>query len=131
MLPPLTDTNRPYWTGGANGELLVERCRECRRWQHPPTGRCSACGGNAAPEPTSGRGTVFSYTVNRHQYHPDVPPPYVIAIVELDEQSDLRIPTNLVDCDPDDIRIGASVQVTFEQHGDVHVPVFTPAEEDA
>lgn len=124
ILPPLTETNRPYWTGGSEGELLVERCRRCRRWQHPPTGECGACGGATTPEATNGTGTVFSFTVNRHQYHPEVPPPYVIAIVELDEQVDLRIPTNIVDCDPADVSIGDRVRVRFEQHDDVFVPTF-------
>jgi uncharacterized OB-fold protein len=75
----------------------------------------------------SGRGTIFTYTVNRHQYHPDVPPPYVIAIVELDEQPDLRVVANVVGCDEPDLRIGLPVEVGFEQHGEHHVPVFAPA----
>lgn len=127
LLPTLTASNRPYWTGGAAGTLLVERCQACRRWQHPPTGTCEACGGSTGPEPVSGRGTVFTFTVNHHRYHPDVPPPYVIAVVELDEQADLRVPTNIVDCAPEDVRIGAPVRVRFEQHGEVHVPVFVLA----
>ncbi len=127
LLPTLTARDRPYWTGGADGTLLVERCRECRRWQHPPTGTCEACGGSAEPEPVSGRGTVFTFTVNHHRYHPDVPPPYVIAVVELDEQAGLRLPTNIVDGAPADVRIGAPVRVRFEQHGEVHVPVFALA----
>ncbi len=124
ILPQLSATNRPYWTGGAAGQLLVERCTACRTWQHPPTGTCEQCGGDAVAEPVSGRGTVFTFTVNHQQYHPDVPPPYVIAVVELVEQADLRVPTNIVDCDPDHVRIGAPVQVCFEQHDDVFVPVF-------
>lgn len=124
MLPSLTATDRPYWTGGAHGALLIERCASCRRWQHPPAGTCGTCGGDAAPQPVSGVGTVFTFTVAHHQYHPDVPPPYVIAVVELAEQPDLRVPTNIVDCDPDDVRIGARVRVRFEQHGEVFVPVF-------
>lgn len=124
MLPPLTPTTRPYWTGGAQGALLVERCGACHRWQHPPTGTCGTCGGAAVPEPVSGRGAVFTFTVAEHQYHPDVPPPVVIAVVELAEQAGLRLPTDIVDCEPDDVRIGAPVHVRFEQHGEVFVPVF-------
>src|SRR5690606_41632961 len=117
--------NRAYWTGGASGQLLVERCGTCRSWQHPPTGTCGRCGADAEPEPVSGRGTVFTFTVNHQQYHPEVPPPYVIAVVELEEQADLRLPTNIVGCPPEAVTIGAAVRVTFEQHGDIHVPVFT------
>ena len=129
MLPSLTPETRPFWTGGATGSLLIERCGTCRRWQHPPTGTCTECGGSAGPEPVSGAGTVFTFTVNHQQFHPEVPPPYVIAVVELSEQEGLRLPTNLVDCDPDEVRIGAAVRVRFEQHGEVFVPVFVLEDE--
>jgi len=129
ILPPLDDRNRPFWTGGRVGQLLIERCVTCDRWQHPPAGRCEACGGDVVPTPTSGRGSVFTYTVNGHQYHPNVPPPYVIAIVELAEQADLRVVANVVGCDEPGLRIGLPVQVQFEEHGEHHVPVFAPAAE--
>jgi uncharacterized OB-fold protein len=128
ILPTLTDVNRPFWTGGRTGHLLIERCGACGRWQHPPQGTCEACGEPAVPEPVSGSGTVFSFTLNHQQFHPDVPPPYVIAIVELAEQADLRVPTNLVDCDPDLVAIGQPVEARFEDHGEVFVPVFAPAD---
>lgn len=126
ILPPLDDTNRPFWTGGHEGRLLIERCGACRRWQQPPEGRCGACGGDVEPTAVSGRGTVFTFTVNEQRYHPDVPPPYVIAIVELDEQRHLRVVANVVDCDPADVRIGLPVHVAFEDHGEHAVPVFVP-----
>lgn len=126
ILPELTDANRAFWTGGADGQLLILRDRQTGRWVHPGDAD-DVASGRVAPEPVSGRGTVFTYTVNEQQYHPQVPPPYVIAIVELDEQDDLRIPTNIVGCDPGDVRIGMPVEVCFEAHGDVHVPLFRPA----
>ncbi len=127
ILPPLTDVDRPFWTGGRDGALLIQRCVGCRRWVHPPTDEgCPDCGGELAYEPVSGNGTVFAFTVNHQQFHPDVPPPYVIAIVELDEQEDLRLPTNLVDVDPDALECGMPVQVRFEHNGEVYLPVFAP-----
>ncbi len=128
ILPPLNDLNRPFWTGGANGELLIMRCEQCRRWVHPPAPRCDACSGDLQPEPASGRGTLFTYTVNAQPFHPDVPPPYVIAIVELNEQTDLRLPANIVHCDPDALSCGMAVRVLFEPHGEIFVPVFEPDE---
>ena len=126
ILPALDDANRAFWTGGADGRLVLERCDACDRWQHPPTGTCERCGGTTSSAPASGRGTVFTYTVNHQQYHPEVPPPYVIAIVELDEQPDLRIVANIVDCAEPELRIGLPVEVGFEAHGEHHVPVFAP-----
>jgi len=127
ILPPLDDVNGPFWTGGRDGTLLIQRCAGCRRWVHPPTGAgCPECGGELAYEPVSGNGTVFAFTVNHQQFHPDAPPPYVIAIVELDEQEDLRLPTNLVDVDPEALECGMPVEVRFEHNGEVYLPVFAP-----
>jgi uncharacterized OB-fold protein len=129
ILPQLNDLNRAFWTGGAAGELRIQRCTACRRWVHPPVAACPACAGRLAPEAVSGRGTVFTYTVNHQRFRPEVPPPYVIAIVELAESPDLRIPTNLVGCVPEQVSCGMPVRVVFERHGELHVPLFEPAEE--
>ena len=127
MIPPLTSLNRPFWTGGATGELLILRCRECRHWIHPPASPCPACGGAIVEaEAVSGTGTVFTYTVNWYPFNPDVALPVLIALVQLTEQEGLRFTTNIVDCAPSDLHIGMPVQVRFEQHGDVWVPVFAP-----
>lgn len=78
------------------------------------------------PQPVSGRGSVFTFTVNRHTFNPALPVPYVIAIVELIEQVGLRITSNLVDCDAEKVHIAMPVVVTFEQAGEAWVPLFRP-----
>jgi uncharacterized OB-fold protein len=128
MLPRLTDANRSFWTGGSTGRLLVPRCRECRRWVLPASTTCAACGQATAPEAVSGNATVYTYTLNAYQFHPDIPPPNLIAIVVLDEQDDLRLATNLVRCEESDVRVGMPVSVLFERHGEVFYPVFAPVE---
>jgi uncharacterized protein len=127
ILPAITDVNRAFWTGGANGELLIQRCTDCGRWVHPPVERCPHCTGELRAEPVSGDGAVFAFTENFQQFHPDVPPPYLIAIVELVERTDLRLPTNLVRCAAADVRVGMPVRVVFEPNGALFVPVFEPA----
>ena len=131
IIPPLDDVNTPFWTGGSNGELLISYCDRCERWVHPPAAKCAVCGAPLTPRPVRGTGTIFTYTVNRHQYHPDVPLPYVIAIVDLDEQSDLRLPTNIVRCDIETLQCGLPVRVVFERHGHVFVPLFEPQSSEA
>ena len=55
--------------------------------------------------------------------------PYIIAWVSIDEQPDVRLTTNLVDIEPDDVRIGMPVRVLFEHAEDVWLPLFTPVED--
>ena len=70
---------------------------------------------------------VHSYTVNEQDWNPTMPAPYVIALVELEAQVGLRLMTNIVACEPADVTIGMPVQVVFEQHEDVWIPLFEPA----
>lgn len=131
MLPALDDANRAFYTGGGEGQLLVGRCASagCRRWALPPNATCPACGSELVAEPVSGRARLMTWTVNSHPYHPDVAVPYVIAIVVLEEQEDLRVATNLVDVPASDeaLRAGMALTVAFENHGEVFYPVFRPA----
>ncbi|MET0361568.1 MAG: OB-fold domain-containing protein [Sphingobium sp.] len=132
---PLPATDRdtlPYWTGGSKGELLIERCRPCGYYIHPPTGFCPKCESrDTAPEPVSGRATITSFTVNHKQWMPELPVPYVLALVSIVEQDDVRLATNIVDCAPDDVQMGMEVAVQFEQNEDLWVPLFAPVREGA
>jgi uncharacterized OB-fold protein len=130
-LPTLDDSSRPYWTAGAAGELRIAHCGGCRRYFHPPRAGCPDCGGALEFVAVSGDATLFTYTVAFQQFHPAVPTPFVIALVELAEQPDLRLVTNIVDCEPAALVSGMPLQVRFEQHdldtGTVFVPVFAPS----
>ncbi len=126
VLPALDDTNEFFWTSGADGRLRFLRCQGCGYFLHPPGPRCPRCGSTElAPEPVSGRGTVFTFTVN-HQQWAGPEDPWVIAIVALDEQDDLRLTTNVVDCPADQISIGQPVEVTFDERDGVWFPLFRP-----
>jgi acetyl-CoA acetyltransferase/uncharacterized OB-fold protein len=126
-LPLLTPWNRFFWTAGADGSLAVQGCRGCGRLRHPPAPRCPDCSStDLAPTRVSGRGTVEAVTVNHQQWHPAFPPPYVVAIVALEEDPAVRLTTNIVNCEPGDVFIGMPVRVVFEHHDDVWLPVFEP-----
>ena len=126
-LPALTVDNRAFWTGGGRGELSIYRCRDCRYWVHPPVRFCPQCESRQVePEAASGRGTVASFTVNHQKWEPDLAVPYVMALVELEEQPDVRLVANVVNCPTGSVHIGMPVQVCFEEHGDVWVPLFEP-----
>lgn len=126
MLPALDDANRAFWTGGSTGRLLVPRCSACSRFALPPPSSCPVCGAEMLVEAVTGRATLLTWTLNSYQYHPDVPPPTLIAIVELVEQAGLRLATNLVNCGEADLTPDMPVKVLFERHGEVYYPVFEP-----
>jgi len=126
VLPRLDDANRFFWTSGEDGRLRFLRCSARQHYVHPPSPRCPYClEASLAPEPVSGRGVVHSFTVNHQQWIPGSDD-YVIGLVTVAEQDDVRLTTNLVDCGPDDVRIGMAVEVTFEQVDDVWLPLFRP-----
>lgn len=127
-LPALTPDTAPFWQGGAHGVLMIDRCTSCTRWFHPPSPICPHCGSfEVSPQPVSGHGKVMSYTVNHQPWTPELKEPYVVAIVELVEQPGLRVLSNVVDCEIDRVTIGLPVQVRFEQHEDVWLPLFAPS----
>ncbi len=125
-----------FWAAGADGVLRFLRCRSCGYYLHPPGPRCPACGSlDLLPEAVSGRGVIHSFTVNRQPWDGDERP-YAVALVELAEQSGLRLTTNLVGVDPSDVAIGDPVRVVFEHRsfpgrGEVWFPLFEPDAEVA
>ena len=68
---------------------------------------------------------MYSFTVN-HQPWDGTADSYIIGVVEMDEQAGLRLMTNIVDVTPDAMHIGMRVEVVFEDHAPIHLPVFRP-----
>lgn len=128
VLPKVAPENEHFWHGGEHGELRFLRCTSCGHWIHPPAPICPVdLSKDLEVAAASGDAVVHTYTVNHHPWIPGFDPPYVVAIVELPEQVGLRLTTNLVGIEPDDVEVGMPVQVTFEQHEDVWLPLFEPS----
>lgn len=126
-LPLLDDNNTAYWTGGEKGDLLIHRCSACGYYVHPPVNFCPECEGReVAPQPVSGKGTVETFTVVHQQWVPGLEVPYVLALVTMAEQDDVRLACNIVNCAPDEVTFGMPLKVLFEQNEDVWVPLFEP-----
>jgi uncharacterized OB-fold protein len=132
ILPRITARNEHFWQGGRDGELRFQQCRACSYFLHPPGVICPKCHSkDLGVETVSGRAEVLTFSVNYQPWMPGLEPPFVLAIVGLPEQDDLRLTTNIVNCPVDDVRIGMPVQVTFEPHVDeeVWIPLFEPVRE--
>lgn len=126
-LPLLDRDNTPYWTGGAKDALLIHCCGDCGYYVHPPVNFCPKCEGRlVTPKAVSGYATVETFTITHKQWVPGLKVPYVLALVTIAEQDDVRLATNIVNCEPEQVHIGMKVRVLFERHEDVWIPLFEP-----
>ncbi|MBI4338448.1 MAG: Zn-ribbon domain-containing OB-fold protein [Chloroflexi bacterium] len=130
LLPAISGETRPYWDACARGDLLVQRCGICGKYQFYPRGFCSHCWSQRDLQwvKSSGKGLVWSYTITRQNrmpgYNEEVP--YVLALVELEEG--VRMFTNIVGCKPEEVAVGMPVEVTFVRAAEgVSIPYFKPA----
>ncbi|TMB58428.1 MAG: hypothetical protein E6J60_03895 [Deltaproteobacteria bacterium] len=130
-LPALEPESERFWRACRAGRLEITRCRACGWYVHPPRPVCPRCQAREVSwEAVSGRATVVSYTVNHQRWMPGMEVPYTIGLVELVEQADLRLTTNLVGCAPDAVEIGMPVRVTFREVSDeIALPLFEPDRE--
>jgi uncharacterized OB-fold protein len=129
--PRPDDTSRFYWDAAVAGRLMLQCCRSCRQLQFPPDVCCVHCQSEDYEHvEVSGRGSVYSYAVVDRPLHAGFVDavPYVIALVELAEQSELRLVTNIVDTPPEQVFCGMPVTVTFEKREDVTMPQFRAVE---
>ena len=117
-IPPLpgpSHDDAPYWEALRRHELIIQKCPDCGETQHPPRPSCGHCGSlNIGWQKASGKGTVYSYTIVPQATHPAWRDqvPYNVVIVELEE--DVRLISNLVEVASEDIRIGAPVEVVYD-----------------
>jgi uncharacterized protein len=126
VLPPADGPTGFFWRSGADGVLRFLRCGSCSYFIHPPTSYCPQCGGrDAEPQAVSGRAVLQSFTVN-HQPWDGTDDRYVIGVVDIEEQAGLRFMTNIVGTEPEDVYIGMRVEVVFEDHDPIFLPLFRP-----
>lgn len=127
-LPQPTIASEEFWGSGADGVLRVGQCRACHRLIHPKPVICPRCGSREIEmAPTAGTGTVLGYTINHQTWLPDFAPPYIVAVVALTEDPDVRLTTNIVNCEPRTVSVGMTVRVLFERGDDaIWIPLFEP-----
>jgi uncharacterized OB-fold protein len=127
-LPRLDEADTaPFWHATASGRLCYQVCCGCGGVVFYPRRHCTHCtGGDLEWRESAGLGVVYTYTVVRQHGHEYFRRrvPYVVAFVDLDEG--FRMLAEVVVADPGEVRIGRRVRVDWEDHGEVHVPVFRP-----
>jgi len=127
-LPAISPETRPYWEACRERRLVIQRCHECDKYQTYYRAFCCHCWSSVVEDVTvDGEGTVWAFTIayqNRTPGWEDFVP-YVLAAVELKEG--VKLMTNIINCPPDDVRVGMPVRVTFVDATDeVTLPYFEP-----
>ena len=123
-VPPMVSRDTEFfWTGTKIGELRIQKCSACGALRHPPGPMCPRCN---ALDPThivsSGLGEVYSYVVHHHPQVPGKRTPFVVALVELEEG--VRMLGELLDIDPEQVKIGLPVRVRFVSSGEFTLPAW-------
>jgi len=127
LRPTVSHDTAFFWDGTNAGELRIQHCPSCGTLRHPPGPLCMSCGaGNPDYVVASGRGTVFSYVVHHAPRVPGKTPPFVVALVELEEG--VRMLGEMVVVDPAPGAIGMPVQVALTRIDDeLTLPFWRPA----
>ena len=132
VTPPIPQPESDfYWEKCKEHELWLRHCKACDNTYFYPRDICPGCFSRDTDWiQSSGKAILHAFAI---VYRAPVPAfrgkePFVTAIVEL--EGGARMPTNIVECeaDPEHIKIGMALQVTFDDLDDkISLPKFRPA----
>lgn len=114
-LPIPNIDNQEYWDAVQRHELVIQRCKDCGAYTHPPAPTCTNCAStNREWAKMSGRGEIFTYVTTVQAVFAAIQGrvPWTVVDVQLEEGP--HIISNMMDCAPEDIKIGLPVEVVFE-----------------
>jgi len=123
---------QPFWDAAKDDRLVAPKCTNCGTFRLPPSPYCFNCQHRDVEwVDLPGTGTIYTFTIVRHPLHPDLAPicPYASGVVELDgtQGAGARMLVNIVDCDPEALKIGDRVEIVWEHVNDeMTTPRFRP-----
>ena len=120
---------REFWAATKDKKLTYQQCDSCDTVVFYPRRHCTGCtSGTLVWKESSGKATVYTYSIVRQSYHPFFrnKVPYAVAWIDLEEGP--RILSNVVGVeDPvNDVQVGMKLEVEWEEHEDLNVPLFKP-----
>jgi uncharacterized OB-fold protein len=126
--PAESTLSRPYWEATRTERLVVPWCSTCQEFFWYPRVVCPTCLGDTVEwRDVSGRGEVHAVSV-MHKTGMGRDPadgPYAVALIQLDEG--VRMLSNVVGVDPDEVTVGSPVRVVWHDLSDGRkLPMFTP-----
>ncbi len=114
-LPVPQKWSQEFWKGTKDHKFLLKKCKDCGNIDHPPYYYCTECMSLEHEwVEASGKGTIYTYSTT----YMGAPPvftkeqPFTLAMIDLAEGP--RMLSRIVDAGPEEIKIGADVEVVFE-----------------
>ncbi|HYZ98055.1 MAG TPA: OB-fold domain-containing protein [Acidimicrobiales bacterium] len=122
----MSEAAAPFWEATRDGRLVLPWCTACERPVWYPREVCPTClEATIEWRGAGGEGVVYACTVEHRPQIPVLEPPFVVALVELDEG--VRLLSNVVGCPPEQVGVGDRVRVTWEPLSDGRqLPLFEP-----
>ena len=115
LVPDPTPHSAPYWEGLNAHKLLLQKCADCGKVRHYPQPMCPACYSmEVLWIEASGRGTVHSWTITHHAFHPGYRDDLPYTLVTADLAEGVRVNTQFRNYRPEDLKIGRRVRIAFE-----------------
>ncbi|MGH2443756.1 MAG: Zn-ribbon domain-containing OB-fold protein [Chloroflexota bacterium] len=113
---------QPFWEAARHHRLIIQRCTKCGNYQFYPRPFCLQCQSNDLGwVDAMGTGEVYSVTTVRMDVLPELPPPYQVAIIQLDEG-----PRMLAGLAGNQSNIGDRVTLTWREREDLPpLPMFS------
>ncbi len=127
---------KEFYAAAKRHELHIQRCADCETFRFPPQRMCASCHSSDAEwAQVRGTGTIRTFTIIRSLEPRAVPMfswpadgyPIVVIIVELSDAAGVHVVSNIVNCDPEEVRVGMEVEVVFDDVTDeITLPKFRP-----
>ena len=116
LVPEPTADTKPFWDGLMAGKFRLQRCADCATVRFYPRPVCDRCYSMAAEWiDASGTGTVHSWTVTHHAFHPGFKADLPLLLLTVDLAEGVRMQARGRDIAVDDLCIGLKVTVGFDR----------------
>lgn len=118
-VPYVTADAAAFWEGARAHRLVLPRCGKCQQFHYYPRLACPHCGSrNLSHVPVSGRGTVYTFSIQYRSQGPGFEPPYITAMVDLEEGPRMLANITGVEAAPENVHCGMAVEAVFNDASD-------------
>jgi uncharacterized OB-fold protein len=130
--PYADEWTQPFWDAALEEKLVAPKCAACGTFKWTPDNRfCEKCLSQEFEwVDLPGTGTLYSFIVVRHPLRPDMADhiPFMPAVIEPDGAPGIRMTSNIVDLEPEDIHCGMALKVIWNKVSDtLTLPYWTKA----